>query len=150
MLRPQDDDWLSPIARGIDALHFMAQGSQLASDAYRLVERLKFGVNKYIETFTERTTEQQAASAPPHGLVLSDGGLTTLTEAMPESAVHEDTPSINAMPHLAPFADLEPSLLAYSEEELALFGFNGFESIIDLDDSTWIWETYLGGNPHSV
>lgn len=140
-----EDDWEPPVTRGIQALHFMAHGSQLANDAHRLAQQLLFMVKNYIKAPRGSKAEQQTAIATPNGLVAPQGGLTTLTM---EQTIHQDTGLTSATPHTEPFADLEPSLLAHSEEELALFGFNGFNWIIDLNHSSWDIGSYTNERPH--
>ncbi|OAP56377.1 hypothetical protein AYL99_09556 [Fonsecaea erecta] len=115
----------SAIERGIEALRFMASGSQLAKDALRLVEGLHAGIQKS-KGHNECTSHRQDESAAQdlyHQVAQS------------ESLVANDTveyaPADFATLDSMIFSDLEPSLLQYPDSDLALFGFHGFYSTFE-------------------
>ncbi|CAI7631108.1 unnamed protein product [Penicillium pancosmium] len=100
-----------PITQGIEALRFMASGSELAMNALLLVERLQEGVS----------TPSQISSRSSN---------LNLAETTNNSTSDNTAPDFTPL-SLGLFADLEPSLLEYSEQYLTLFGFAGFESTFD-------------------
>lgn len=143
VLHPRDP-WSSPVARGIDCLRFMAGGSKLARDALYLVERLQAGIQNLI-TRGHTALEQQLASTPPLSpLPQGLGGNqpkevpTFLPADNPAThTVMRNAGSDFAMLDTTIFSDLEPSLLGYSGQTLALFGFDGFCPAVDAVNLTW-------------
>lgn len=123
---------LLPITRGIEALRFMADGSTLAMSALLLVERLQEGVHKTTGVIGRNDiSDQQPLSLAPLGENLSQSNALNLASNVPYVAAANDTTCDSTAPEIAPlgldlFADLEPSLIEYSEQYLALFGFAGF------------------------
>ncbi|KAJ6162170.1 C6 transcription factor [Penicillium canescens] len=128
---------LLPISRGIEALRFMANGSTLAMNALRLVERLQEWVYKTTGVIgRDSILDQQLSSLQPPGQNFSQSDTLNLARDMPYVTAANDTACDDAAPDIAPldltlFADLEPSLLEYSEQYLTLFGFDGFGSTFD-------------------
>ncbi|KAH8689919.1 C6 transcription factor [Talaromyces proteolyticus] len=125
------------ITRGIEALRFMADGSTLAMNALQLVERLQGAVYKSTSVVnTDSILHQQPPSLEPLGQNLSQSITLNPAGGVPYVAVANDTACEITAPDIAPldltlFADLEPSLLDYSDQYLALFGFDGFGSTLD-------------------
>lgn len=128
------DYQLLPITRGIEALRFMADGGTLAMNALRLVERLQECVYKTIGMVgRDGIFDQQLSSLAAPRQDSSQSDTLNLASDVPYVAAASDTACDNTAPDIAPldqtlFADLEPSLLEYSEQYLTLFGFDGFGS----------------------
>ncbi|KAK5557122.1 hypothetical protein LTR46_004933 [Exophiala xenobiotica] len=120
----------SSIDRGVDALHFMASGGQLAKDALHLVERLRASIRKSnghnAEGQDGSTSEVRPSNAAE---VPSDPAQDTTAEYTASDFAKFDP---------ALFSDLEPSLLQYSSQDLSLFGFDGFYPTVEADGSLWI------------
>jgi hypothetical protein len=123
---------LLPITRGIEALRFMADGSTLAMNALRLVERLQGAVYKTTSVGSiDSILDQQQSSLAPLGQNLSQSVAPNPAGGMPYLAAASNTAPDIAPLDLNLFADLEPSLLGYSDQYLTLFGFDGFGSTLD-------------------
>ncbi|OQV01250.1 Fungal specific transcription factor domain-containing protein [Cladophialophora immunda] len=118
----------STIERGIDALRFMASGSQLAKDALQLVERLQAGVRKSDEHNESRSQRQDGSTSQDYFNHAADGLSISVNDTM------EYTPSDFATLDPVIFGELEPSLLQYSDPDLSLFGFHGFYSTFETND----------------
>ncbi|CAG8022344.1 unnamed protein product [Penicillium nalgiovense] len=136
LLRPSYHQLL-PISCGIEALGFMANGSTLAMNALRLVERLQEGVYKATGMAgRDGILDQQLSSLATPDQNSSPSDTLNLARDFPHVAAANDTSYYNTAPDIAPFdlnllADLDPSLLEYSEQYLTLFGFDGFDSTFD-------------------
>lgn len=110
----------SSIERGIEALHFMASGSQLAKDALHLVERLQAGVQKLVQRNERRSQKQPGPISQDCYSLVPDS-----QSAQVDGALEYTASDFEAFDPLI-LSDLEPSLLQYSDPDLALFGFDGF------------------------
>ena len=128
---------LLPVTRGIEALRFMANGSLLAMNGLRLVERLQEAVYKTIGvTGRGGLLDQQPPSLQPTGQNFSQRGTLNIAGDLPYITAANDTACDVPPPDITPlgltaFADLEPSLLEYSDQYITLFGFDGFGSTFD-------------------
>lgn len=115
----------------------MANGSTLAMNALRLVERLQEGVYKATGMAgRDGILDQQLSSLATPDQNSSPSDTLNLARDFPHVAAANDTSYYNTAPDIAPFdlnllADLDPSLLEYSEQYLTLFGFDGFDSTFD-------------------
>ncbi|RMD40232.1 hypothetical protein DV735_g4898, partial [Chaetothyriales sp. CBS 134920] len=168
VLQPQEQ-WLSLIARGIDALRFIASDNKLARDALYLVERLQAGVHKSIRRtardsrptpgkHTDSITPPAPApappqspsppSAPPQGQVSNqvDNVPTTFLpiQAGTGGGSGDGTANYTAsnfeMLDSGLLSDLESSLVGHSDQALALFGFDSFSAAVTTDSSRWNWD----------
>lgn len=137
-LRPADHQ-LSAITRGIDALHFMADGSTLAMNALRLVERLQQGIYQATGLANTETIPSQVPSlVPPLGPHFSHDSTLGVDRDTLSGVPLNDGIGNNAASDVTPldlslFTDLEPFFLEHSDQDLNLFGFDGFGSTFDLD-----------------
>lgn len=128
---------LLPVTRGIEALRFMANGSMLAMNGLRLVERLQEGVYRTLGvTGRDSVPDQQLLYLQAPGQSLLQRDTLNIAGDVPYITAANGTASDVAAPDipplgLTPFADLEPSLLEYSDQYLTLFGFDGFGSTFD-------------------
>lgn len=137
-LRPADHQ-LSAVTRGIDALHFMADGSTLAMNALRLVERLQQGIYQATGLAnTETIPSREPSLVPPLGPHFSHDSTLGVDRDTLSGVPLNDSIGNNAASDVTPldlslFTDLEPFFLEHSDQDLNLFGFDGFESTFDLD-----------------
>ncbi|KAF5546159.1 linoleate diol synthase [Fusarium phyllophilum] len=124
-----------PITQGINALKFMAEGSRLAMNALRLIERLQEAIQKSSSVEVSGSPmNQPSLSGMVVGLDLSQiqpfgsaGNLPLASTSNYESFILPTNQTL--------FPDLEPWLLEYSDQDLMLFGFDGFGSVFNADVS---------------
>jgi hypothetical protein len=124
-----------PITQGINALKFMAEGSRLAMNALRLIERLQGAIQKSSSVEVSGSAmDQISLSGMVGGLGLShiqpfgsDGNLPLPSTSNYESPILLSNQTL--------FPDLEPWLLEYSDQDLMLFGFDGFGPVFNADVS---------------
>ncbi|EWG53343.1 hypothetical protein FVEG_17094 [Fusarium verticillioides 7600] len=124
-----------PITQGINALKFMAEGSRLAMNALRLIERLQEAIQKSNSVEVSSSAMSQTSLSGMVGdLDLSQiqpfgsaGNLPLASTSNYESSILFNNQTL--------FTDLEPWLLEYSDQDLMLFGFDGFGSVFNADDS---------------
>ncbi|KAK4942998.1 hypothetical protein LTR10_017383 [Elasticomyces elasticus] len=135
VLHPQNS-YSSLIENGIDALRFMAGGSQLAKDALHLVERLHEGIRKFNRPHERSTQELGGSTSQDHYDNAAEVPSSSAEDATEYTA--SDFENFDA----ALFSDLEPSLLQYSNQDLSLFGFDGFYPTVEgTNESLWNWAT---------
>ncbi|KAF5573949.1 C6 transcription factor [Fusarium pseudoanthophilum] len=133
LLYPTSDSL--PITQGINALKFMAEGSRLAMNALRLIERLQEAIQKSSSVeISGSTMNQPSLSGMVVDLDLSQiqplgtaGNLPLASTSNFESSISPTNQTL--------FPDLEPWLLEYSDQDLMLFGFDGFGSVFNADVS---------------
>ncbi|SCV27565.1 uncharacterized protein FFB14_01613 [Fusarium fujikuroi] len=122
-----------PITQGINALHFMAEGSRLAMNALRLIRRLQetiqksIGVNISGSAISQPSLSQMASSQDLSETQTIDGcrNISYDSTGNYESHVLPNSPSL--------FPDLEPWLLEYSDPYSMMFGFDGSCSAFNTD-----------------
>ncbi|KAJ4249042.1 hypothetical protein NW762_012373 [Fusarium torreyae] len=125
------------ISPGIDALCFMAEGSKLAKNVLRLIERLQEAAQKCISLgFQDDTLDQQISpQVPPNQSLLQSQTLDVAEDVRYGSAiddiVYDNYHSTIATIDLSFFPDLGPRLLEYSDKYLVRLGFDGFNSSFD-------------------
>ncbi|KAF5615114.1 C6 transcription factor [Fusarium sp. NRRL 52700] len=124
-----------PISQGINALQFMAEGGRLAMNALRLIERLQEAIRKSSsDNVFSYTIAQASLSEMVVGQDLSQNQPIGGTGNLPYESTSNYESSI-LLSNQTLFPDLEPWLLQYSDQDLMLFGFDGFGSVFDDDDS---------------
>ncbi|RMZ84139.1 hypothetical protein DV738_g535, partial [Chaetothyriales sp. CBS 135597] len=166
VLQPEEQ-WLAPIARGIEALRFIASDNKLARDALYLVERLQVGVHKSIQKFAGDSSPTQGKHSgstarsqptPPPQSGLLPGQVSSQVDNVPTPFLpaHGDTGGDTTGSSTADYtaasgfemldsgllSDLESSLVGHSDQALALFGFDSFSAAVTTTtDSRWNWDT---------
>ncbi|KAM0554906.1 hypothetical protein ACHAPJ_006642 [Fusarium lateritium] len=127
----------SSISQGIDALRFMAGGSKLAMNALRLIERLQNAIQKSIGVSVSGDIfGRQPSPQVPLGQALPQSRALDLAGDVPyvaptDNIAYNTSDSTVAPIDLSLFPDLDPWLQEYSDQYLALFGFDGFGSSFD-------------------
>ncbi|KAF5240314.1 hypothetical protein FANTH_9574 [Fusarium anthophilum] len=124
-----------PITQGITALQYMAEGSRLAMNALQLIERLQEAIHKSSTVkVSAPTMSQPSLSGIVVGQNLSQNQPISSAGNIPFDSTSDYESSILPVNQTL-FPDLEPWLLEYSDQDLLLFGFDGFGSVFDTDVS---------------